>query len=184
MNDTSVLWATGLMSVVAIIAAPIIALGVQRRLDESNAARKRREEIFKTLWVNRRRQLWIARVDALNMIDVEFYGEKSVQDGWEALRADLFRQEHPGLNEEQIFARREELYAALLYEISRVLDYDFSRTHIQDEVYRPVLHGQFDEIEIETKTRVLDLLRSDALPVRFVQPNQQVPGTGTQQTRG
>lgn len=160
------------MSVASIVAAPIIALSVQRRLDESRARHVRRETLFKALWVNRRRPFYVARVDALNMIDVEFFGNRKVQDAWENLRAHYFRQDHPGLNDEQIGTEREELFATLLYEISQALDYTFTRTHIRDNVYRPQLHGKFDEIEFETRSRVLDLLRSDALPVRFVNGEQ------------
>lgn len=169
MTETGVLWATGVMSVAAILASPLIALWVQRRVETNKARRERREAIFRALWVNRRRPFYIARVDALNMIDVEFFGERRVQDAWEDLRAHYFRQEHPGLNDQQIFAEREEKFATLLYEISQVLGYKFGRTHIRDNVYRPQLHGKFDEIEIETRSRILALLRSDALPVRFIE---------------
>jgi hypothetical protein len=96
MSEASVLWSTGLMSVGAIVAAPLIALWVQRRSEENKARLDRRQSIFRALWVNRRRPFYIARVDALNMIDVDFFGERKVQDAWDDLRADYFRQEHPG----------------------------------------------------------------------------------------
>jgi hypothetical protein len=73
------------------------------------------------------------------------------------------------LNEDQIRNQREEKFASLLYEISQVPGYDFGRTHIRDNVYRPQLHSNIDEMELETRTRIRDLLRTDALPVRFVQ---------------
>jgi len=104
----------------------------------------------------------------LNMIDVEFFGESEVENAWQDLRAHYFRQDHHGLSEEQIFQEREEKFATLLYELSKVLGYKFTRPHIRDNIYRPQLHGQFDEIEFETRRRVLDLLKSDALPIRFV----------------
>lgn len=175
MSEAAVLWATGLMSVGAIIAAPLVTLWVQKKLETIKSRTERRQAIFRALWVNRRRQFYIARVDALNMIDVDFYGERKVQDAWDELRAHYFRPEHPGLNEEQIFAEREGLFATLLFEISQVLGYKFGRTQIRDNVYRPQLHNDFDVIEFETRKRTLDLLRSDALPVRFVQsePGQE-----------
>jgi hypothetical protein len=182
MTEVGVLWATGLMSVAAIVASPLIALGIQRRVEHGKARRDRREAIFRALWINRRRPFYIARVDALNMIDVEFFGEQRVQDAWENLRAHYFRQEHPGLNNDQIAAEREERFATLLFEISQVLGYKFGRTQIRDNIYRPQLHGQFDEMELETRRRVLDLLRSDALPIRFVEgpatPQAVPPGHG------
>jgi hypothetical protein len=175
MAEASVLWTTGLTSVAAILASPLITLWVQRRLDEGKALKERRETIFRALWVNRRRQFYLVRIDALNMIDVEFYGEAKVRDAWEDLRAHYFRKEHPGLNGDQIVAEREEKFATLLFEISQVLGYKFGKTAIRDNIYRPQFHNQVDEIELETRTRILELLRSDALPVRFVTGTTAAP---------
>jgi hypothetical protein len=167
MSDASAFWITGLLTVAAIFAAPITVLWVQGKRDEKKALRLRREQIFKALWVNRRRQFYVARVDALNMIDIEFFGEQKVIDAWQDLFAH-YVQEHPGLNDEQIFREREEKFATLLFEISQVLGYKFGRTGIRDNIYRPILHGEFDNIEVETRRMVHELLKSDALPVRFV----------------
>jgi hypothetical protein len=168
MTEVGVLWTTGLMSVGAIIAAPMIALWIQRRVELRKASLDRREAIFRALWVNRRRPFYLARVDALNMVDIDFFGERKVQEAWDDLRAHYFRPEHPGLNDEQIAAQREEKFAALLYEMSQVLGYTFGKTNIRDNIYRPQLHNDLDSLEFETRKRTLDLLRSDALPVRFV----------------
>ena len=106
------------MNVLAILAAPVTALWIQRKGDQNGARQERREKIFKTLWVNRRRPFYIARVDALNMIDVEFFGETKVVDAWQDLFAH-YRDPHPGLNDAQIDREREDKYATLLHEISR-----------------------------------------------------------------
>jgi hypothetical protein len=172
MGDTAALWITSLFNVAAIFAAPVTVLWVQGKRDEKKALRLRRELIFKALWVNRRRPFYLARVDALNMIDVEFFGEQKVIDAWQYLFAH-YVQEHPGLNDDQIVREREEKFATLLFEISQVLGYKFGKTHIRDNIYRPNLHGQFDNIEFETRRLVLELLKSDALPVKFVQGTPQ-----------
>ena len=101
------------------------------------------------------------------LIDIEFYGERRVLDSWQ----DLFSHycnAHPGLNEAQIFQEREDKYAVLLYEISQVLGYTFGKTYIRDNIYRPTFHGEFEEMDLETRRRILDLLKSDSLPVRIV----------------
>lgn len=184
MAEENVLWATGVMSVAAIIASPLITLLVQRHQERAKALRDRREAIFRALWVNRRRPFYLARVDALNMVEVEFYGETKVQDAWEDLRAHYFRKEHRGLNDEQIGTEREEKFATLLFEISRVLGYKFGRTAIRDNIYRPAFHNEIDEIEIETRRRVLALLRSDALPVRFASAEVVNPGAAVTASAG
>jgi hypothetical protein len=174
MSETYVLWCTALITVVAIVIAPITALWAQRKSDDRRALKERRENIFKTLWVNRSRPFYLARIDALNMIDVEFFGKAKVIDAW----ADLFAHycaPPQGATDAQIAQAREEKYATLLYEISQVLHYEFGKTHIRDNIYRPTLHQEFDGIELETRRRILDLLRGDALPIRFV--NNQSVGT-------
>jgi hypothetical protein len=167
MADTTVLWSTGLLSVLAIMAAPISALWIQRKIEDDKALRHRRQAIFNALWVNRRRQFWVARVDALNMIDIEFIGHQSVLDAWQALFAHYVRTDHPG-TQDQIFNEREELFATLLYEMSQILKYKFSRTYVRDNIYRPILHGEMDLMEVETRRLINGLLKSEALPVRFV----------------
>lgn len=149
------------------MAAPVSALWIQRKIEADRAQRERRQTIFKTLWVNRRRPFWIARVDALNTIDIEFIGHQRVLDAWQALFAHYVRTDHPG-TDDQIANEREELFATLLYEISQVLKYKFSRTYVRDNIYRPILHGEMDMMEIENRRHLNELLKSDALPVRFV----------------
>jgi hypothetical protein len=190
MADTTVLWVTGILSVAAIIAAPISALWVQRKIEDSKALNGRRQAIFKALWVNRRRPFWVPRVDALNMIDVEFVGKDKVLDAWQALFAHYVRKDHPG-TDDQIFNQREELYATLLFEISQVLRYKFGRTYVRDNIYRPILHGEVELMELETRRMINQLLKLDALPVRFVGgdhptpppptplPNEEDAGTAT-----
>ena len=101
------------------------------------------------------------------MIDIEFIGHQKVLDAWQALFAHYVRDNHPG-TDDQIFNEREESFATLLYEISQVLKYKFSRIYVRDNIYRPILHEQIDMMEVETRRRINGLLKSDALPARFV----------------
>jgi hypothetical protein len=153
-----VLWVTGCLSVVAIMAAPLAALWVQRKIEDSKALRSRRQAIFEALWVNRRRQFWINRIDALNMIDVEFIGEEKVLSAWRALFAH-YGSEHPGLNDDQMFREREELFATLVYEMGQVLKYKFDRTYVRDNIYRPKFHFDLDTMELETRRMNHSLLK-------------------------
>ena len=170
-ESTNVIWWTAGINALAVLIAPAIALWAQRKGDRSKAAQDRKQDIFKTLWINRRRPFYIARVDALNMIDVEFYRNKSVRDAWLDLFAH-YRDKHPGLNDDQVVQQREELFATLLFEISKILGYSLGRAEIRDNIYRPELHNTVDTIDFETRKRVLDLLKSDALPVRFVRSQE------------
>jgi hypothetical protein len=178
MTEMTVLWWTASFTVVAIIAAPITALWVQRKGDDRRALRARREAIFRTLWTNRARPAYLVRVDALNMIDVEFFGEQKVIDAW----ADLFAHyktdyKAEGVSESEQTRRHVEKYATLLYEISQLLGYKIGKTHIRDDIYRPDIHNEYDLLEIQTKRLARDILlyltKIDALPMRFVPPEQK-----------
>lgn len=52
--------------------------------------------------------------------------------------------------------------------MSVVLGYKFSRTHVRDNAYRPISHNEYDNIDLQTKQGIHQLLQRDALPVRFV----------------
>lgn len=182
MTDASVMWWTTGLTVAAIIAAPITALWAQRKGDDRRAARARKEAIFRTLWTNRARPAYVVRVDALNMIDVEFFGEQKIIDAW----ADLFAHyktdyKTEGISEAEQTRRHIEKYATLLYEIGQSLGYKMGKTHIRDDIYRPDIHNEFDAIELQTRRLTRDTLVAlnamDALPVRFVPPqvNPAVP---------
>jgi hypothetical protein len=179
MSDTSVLWWSAGINLVGLIAAPITALWVQRRGDDSRAIKRRREELFRTLWTNRARPVSFARVDALNMIDVEFHGEPKVIDAWADLFAH-FNRDHAGTPLNDQLQRQAELYSALLYEMGQLLGYKFGKAHIRDDIYRPGLHNEVDNIDLETRRLWLQVLKQDALPVQLVpgQPAAAPPETG------
>ena len=170
---TNILWWTAAINAAAVLTAPAIALWAQRKMDRDRAAQERKQAIFKALWVNRKRPFYLARIDALNMVDIEFYKNKQVRDAWRNLFAH-YSNPHPGLNDELLGQQREELFTALLAEMGKVVGYEFGTAEIRDNSYVPALHGRIEEMEIETRNRVLDLLKSDALPVRFV----DLPGGG------
>jgi hypothetical protein len=62
----------GVATIVAIIRGPIIALRIQRTLDEEREVRNRKIEVFKTLMSARPTLMSPTFVHALNMIDLEF----------------------------------------------------------------------------------------------------------------
>ncbi|WP_263354323.1 DUF6680 family protein [Acidicapsa acidisoli] len=173
MSDTTALRMTSAITVLAILGAPIGALWVQRIGDDKRAQRLRRETVFKTLWANRARPVWVTRVDALNMIEIEFHGERAVVAAWKELFGHYkFDYKAAGIAEAEQTRRHIEKYGKLLFEMSKVLGYDLQETSIRDDVYRPDIHGRFDEIEMETRSLTRDILQAlknmDALPMKIV----------------
>lgn len=58
----------------AIILGPILAIQAQKTIEVFQETRKRRMELFRTLMSTRAERLNRNHVQALNMIDIEFYG--------------------------------------------------------------------------------------------------------------
>ena len=87
MDNTGI--ALGVLTVVAIVCGPIIALQIQRKLDREREALNRKLWVFKTLMSFRATALAPGFVQALNLIDVEFSGhndkEKAVRNAWKVL---------------------------------------------------------------------------------------------------
>src|ERR1700676_578508 len=78
-------WLT-VVTVAAIVVSPIVALEVQKRLDDRRASLDRKMSIFRKLMTTRATQMSPAHVEALNGIEVEFYAtsgpDKKVLDAW------------------------------------------------------------------------------------------------------
>ena len=61
-----------LLTIAAIVIGPIVALRIQRRIDEEREQRNRKKFIFKELMATRAARVSSRHVDALNAVGVEF----------------------------------------------------------------------------------------------------------------
>ena len=62
--------------ILAIIIAPILAVQVQKIIESRRSKRERKLQVFKALMATRATPLSPIHVEALNMIDIEFYDDK------------------------------------------------------------------------------------------------------------
>src|ERR1019366_9617171 len=62
----------GIATIIAIVRGPIVALRIQRAIEDERATKNRKLWIFKTLMSNRATRMAPVFVQALNLIDVEF----------------------------------------------------------------------------------------------------------------
>jgi hypothetical protein len=72
----------GLLTVIAILLAPIFALRVQKRLETAKEKGQRKLGIFKTLIATYATRVSPDHIQALNMINIEFYGIEAVLSSW------------------------------------------------------------------------------------------------------
>jgi hypothetical protein len=138
------------LGAIAVLLSPIIALEVQKRLDDRRVSNDRKMAIFRKLMTTRATQLSPAHVEALNGIEVEFYAtsgpDKKVLDAWRMYINHLNQNTGEGEALNRWVERKTVLLVELLYEMAQRLNYDIDKVAIQNNVYHP---KGFVEIETE-----------------------------------
>jgi hypothetical protein len=136
-----------LVMILAVLAAPFVALWVQWRLQLRHAARERKLGIFRTLMANRLTSWTPESVRALNMIDVEF-GTQSQEDvavrqTWTKL-LDHFNVPRPGDADggRGWDDKQKDLHAEILVKIGDTLGYNFDFTYYKTHAYYPQGHNE------------------------------------------
>jgi len=175
---------TDAVMILAVLAAPWIAVHVQRRLDAAAERRSRRNAIFRTLMATRAARVSADHVAALNMIDLEFYGairsgqrsqsteDRAVTDAWRIYLDSL----DYGSGDDAALAARieksEDKFVDLLFAMSRALGYDFDRVLLHKGVYTPKAHGLAWQQDIDIRSGLARLLRGEgALGVTAILPD-------------
>lgn len=138
--------------VAAIIIGPILAVQIQRLVDIAREKRAKRMRVFYTLMSTRANKVSHSHVEALNMIDIEFYGRrifgirfqsrshKAVTNSWKTYNDHL--NDRNRFNNFDVWLEKcDDLFAALLYNISQALGYDFDEVQIKRDCYKPIAHG-------------------------------------------
>ncbi len=124
------------LTVVAIFTSPVVALYIQRKLDIEREATNRRLNIFKTLMATRASILSSDHVQALNMIDIEFYDNKKYAEVKKAWRSYLnARVSHKVTNDAEAVQFNKDCEITLtnlLLKIGETLGYNFDETHLND----------------------------------------------------
>lgn len=160
---------TEILTIIAILFAPVTALAIQRHLDRRRAKIDRRIEVFRTLMGTRAARLSPAHVHALNMIDVEFHGIKRITNAWKEYLDHL---NTPAVSDEALVAwgqRGDDLFVNLLGEIAVTLRYDFDKTYLRRAFYSPQAFWQEETFQKGVRFGIAQLLAGKfALPVRLV----------------
>jgi hypothetical protein len=130
------------VTVVAIIAGPVLAVQAQKWLDNRRALRDRQLHIFRILMATRATSLSPGHVEALNLIDIEFRNnkprERRVTNAWKVYLDNLSNKPE-GDDETRAWAtRNEDLLTRLLWEMGNCLGYDFDEVHIRRGAYIPI----------------------------------------------
>jgi hypothetical protein len=114
-------------------------------------------------------------VQALNMIDFEFYGngakDRAVLEAWNEHR-DHLNTPYTAETVSHWVLRQDELFVELLVRMSLCLGYRFDRRHIKNSAYSPVAHGNLERDQNIIRAGLVDLFSK-----RFAVPVLAVPAT-------
>ncbi|MDR2261886.1 MAG: hypothetical protein LBE93_00340 [Enterobacter asburiae] len=142
---------------VAVIVGPVLAVQIQKTLEQFRERKQSRLSIFRILMSTRAQRLHREHVQALNMIDIEFYGrkipilkiryqtkkEQAVTHAWKSYNSHLNKiNDYPDLN--IWISKSDDLFTDLLYALSQAMNYDFDKVQLQRDCYRPIAHGDLE----------------------------------------
>ncbi len=143
------------LTIVAIAAAPFIAVFAQRQIDLWRERHGRKLWIFKTLMATRGQALSPDHVQALNMIDLEFTqeSEEPIRAAWREYSNHLnseFPREGGDLEARRVFwqERVQDLLAGLLGKMGTSLRYKLDPVQIRKGAYVPEAHA-VAELELQ-----------------------------------
>lgn len=173
--------------IAAIILAPIVAIRIQTFLENRKAKKERQLKIFRSLMKTRATPLSPLHVEALNMIDIEFYEKTKVVDAWKLL-LDNF-EHYPQDTTAQDYKTKldasqkksEDLHADLLYEMAKELKYKFDKVHLKRGIYIPRGHAELEMDQFMLRKKIVDLFYGEtALPIKIVDSSVKTQSVKTQ----
>ncbi|MEM8601657.1 MAG: DUF6680 family protein [Bacteroidota bacterium] len=160
---------TDLLTISAIILAPVFALQISAALERRREKRQRRFRLFRTLMATRAYNLSQDHVRALNTIDIEFDGKDKKSQN--VLRAWNAYHDHLGTSRENLEiwnASRQDLLIELLYRMGKSLGYDFDKTSIKRTSYFPNGYVDMEEDQLTIRRGLAQILSGDNyLPIQF-----------------
>jgi hypothetical protein len=178
----------GVAGVVVAVVSPIIALELEKWLDERHEIRARRLTIFKNLMMYRVTPLSQHFVQSLNLVDLEFHGknakEKAIREKWKIL---LDHFDNYAASKDPV-ERARELTIDLLKAMSKYFNYDFDEVYLKRGAYYPKYFVDIEEEQNALRTGLLEVLAGNRrLPIgvfeqKFPAP-VDVPGKKTAEVK-
>lgn len=167
----------------AIIIGPVLAVQIQKFIENRKVIKERKMNIFRTLMATRARPLSPIHVEALNMIDIEFHKDKEVVGAWKLL-LDNFENypKDPKDPKDPIYLSKidscaeksNELRTNLLYEMAKTLNYDFNKVHLKRGAYIPKGHADIELKQNFILDSLTDLfLGRKSLPINIVGTSEE-----------
>jgi hypothetical protein len=170
-----------LLTVIALVAGPIIAVRVVERLRISAEHQSRRMHLFRTLMSTRSLNLDAGHIQAINLVDVEFLTEKKadkqVITKWQIYRQHLDSDVSPDWEKE-----RQKLFIDLLQAVAVAVGYEYDEALLIKGVYFPHAYQAANEISSATAKAWHEVLNGERkLKFEVYRPHESQGGeTGIQ----
>lgn len=151
--------------ILAVLMAPVLAVQVQKWLERYRDDRERKIKIFKVLMATRATGISVEHVQALNLIDLEFVGNKyrATREYWQEYLDHLGNFPH---NDEKLLPiwndKTTDLLVKLLIEMGSALGYQFDTVNVKKGAYLPEGHTRIENQESLIRQRSLQVLFGDA----------------------
>ena len=161
-----------------VLISPLLAVQATVWLQRKRETRERQLEVFKTLMRTRASGLAPDHVQALNMIDVEFYdGSKKQGAVVRAWKAYLDHLNNATAAPTEVWAtRREDLFIDLLHAMATHLGLDFDKTDLRRTSYFPRAYGDTELELLRIRAGLADVVDGRrSLPVTVHPPPPQPP---------
>lgn len=163
------------VTLIAVFVGPIAAVMVSQLIEKKKQLYNGKVWVFKTLMRTRATTLSPSHVEALNMIDVEFYGtakkDKDVVSAWKLYLDNLGDKT---TSEEIRNSKRSDLFLELLHKMAIALNYDFDKQHIKNTSYLPQGYVDAETEQHHIRKGVLSALRGDtSIPMHVTNLNSQ-----------
>jgi hypothetical protein len=141
--------------IAATLLGPVLAVQAQKAIERIRDRRDRKSWVFHALMATRADRLSAEHVQALNMVDLVFYGhrvlgfprrrksEQAVLDAWHEYLDHLATQADER-SMELWKVRGDELFVNLLYAMAVDVGYKFDRVQLKKGAYSPVAHGDLE----------------------------------------
>jgi hypothetical protein len=156
----------------AIILGPIAAVRITERKESERRKSERQYSIFHKLMKTRRLNLHAERVEALNLIQLEFYGDEAIISAYKnyVLHLGNAAPDDPE-RRKQFFEEREDLFFDLIHEVGEKLGYSFDRRQLDKFSYSP--QGWVDDQnEVAVFRKLMIELISGVRPLHVAQFSQ------------
>jgi hypothetical protein len=144
-----------IVTIIAILVGPILAVQAQRIVDRHRERRERKLALCRTLMASRVARAADPRhTEALNLIGIEFHKERAVIALWRDYMAHL----STGPATDAWIQKWTDLFVTLLYEMAQALGYkEIDKTQIR-QAYAPILYENLEKENTAIRKALIEVL--------------------------